>query len=1188
MKLGLLLSVAVEAFAVTASARTISGEIVKASSESDLGGDSEIVLTNNGGVEFTQSLTVGKTYRIEGTGSIAVAAGKTVKGSSACLAAGSLGQTLVKKGPGILEFTDAVGVVSDQTRWIVEEGALYHDGWDLFGGAVAATTNMVIDIREKAEYRITGNSHCPVGPIELTGGTFSAPNATTSEKWRNTTLRGGVKVHASARASKLDFASGAHLNHIYTDVVFDIDDGAVLDVFGTLGNGVDSKLNFIDNKLVKTGKGELHFRSPPAYTGGTVASGGAIVAYTNCPLGEITLKGTRLAASGMFSDVAPGAAGGASGLECFADATPFDLSQGLHAQASDDGTPSTVDAYAVSMAGGDAETRIDVDAGASLVLDALMQPKGGEGGILVKSGSGELKLNRSCGAKDLRFEAGKMTLATDARFSCDTQIVSAPGTRFELEDGAVLPCGAMTPGAVLSKADVWLDASSLGCSDGMSVERVPNLGRAGGAFEKFSWTTVGYVIPDAPRFVANGIDGKGALSFNGGQALQLQSYTNTTPNARIFFVGEWTSWEATGGKGKWTGPLSFANRGLTGDDNACNGAITYMHAGATVDALTTYSRAQADLSSSSIEVGHPYFMQTDRLGQTVTTTVFSSDATGEVSATKSAAVLSPLEVSLVSVGGRLAKDGASQTVSTETNEQGIATGGTFNRMYIGRIGELLVFSDDLTDDEVAAVAAYLKRKWLGSKTAIPAAAAGGSAGPLEVTVSAGASATVAGICSSVLPAGQAVLSKTGAGELVFAASSSGDGAVKIDEGSLTLSGRSIASRADVWMDAGDASTVDRDEGGAVSAVANKGRCGGSFVPASGAVAATMTRPIVLAEGLSGLPAVSFDGNSALVLNTYTNKCDKRNLHVYMAMRRTSYEAVGGKGKWGGPFSFNSVSFVGDDQGSAGSYHLEESATNQTAHFIGQYNIVLDKPFNTTDEVHLFVCHQYEEGAKVALERVGDDTDAVPVWVQSRIQPIDVDFVMVGGRSTTGGKAQWYGTDNQSNRMWSGLVGELIVFTEPLGLGDERALLAYLRAKWLAKGSGTSVPPTFLSGNVGTPDFGSCSLEMSADTALSSSAPTLALSGLTAAANVTWRRDWSGAPSGYPFFAVSGEMSFTAPQTLTSDAFPGESAMLFGGNLSGSLPIWHVTGPKAKKYHVESDSDGVWLKYAPPGLAVFVR
>lgn len=94
---------------VTDGVRTIAGELVTVAAESDLDADGQtagnVVLTEGGGIAFTQSLMGGanslkKTYTLDGTGVVSVAAGQTVEADGARLVAGAVGHTLVKRGPG--------------------------------------------------------------------------------------------------------------------------------------------------------------------------------------------------------------------------------------------------------------------------------------------------------------------------------------------------------------------------------------------------------------------------------------------------------------------------------------------------------------------------------------------------------------------------------------------------------------------------------------------------------------------------------------------------------------------------------------------------------------------------------------------------------------------------------------------------------------------------------------------------------------------------------------------------------------------------------------------------------------------------------------------------------------------------------------------------------------------------------
>lgn len=183
---------------VTDGVRTIAGELVTVAAESELDRDGQtagnVVLTEEGGIAFTQSLTgtansLKKTYTLNGTGVVSVAAGQTVEAEGARLVAGAVGHTLVKRGPGTFK-TGKVGTpAAAHTRFIVEEGMFQCRDGDFWGGHATANTNVTLDVREGAVYH-HGGGHGVVGPVELTGGTFKSTPAAPEGRGQGAGLDG--------------------------------------------------------------------------------------------------------------------------------------------------------------------------------------------------------------------------------------------------------------------------------------------------------------------------------------------------------------------------------------------------------------------------------------------------------------------------------------------------------------------------------------------------------------------------------------------------------------------------------------------------------------------------------------------------------------------------------------------------------------------------------------------------------------------------------------------------------------------------------------------------------------------------------------------------------------------------------------------------------------------------------------
>lgn len=270
---------------VTDGVRTIAGELVTVAAESDLDGDGQtagnVVLTEGGGIAFTQSLTgtansLKKTYTLDGTGVVSVAAGQTVEADGARLVAGAVGHTLVKRGPGTF-YTGKVGTpAAARTRFIVEEGMFQCRDGDFWGGHATANTNVTLDVREGAVYH-HGGGHGVVGPVELTGGTFKSTSGAVGQ-WADAAFCGGITAHAAATPSRVLVGYKGFVGHyIYTNGLVTVDAGATLILDGTLRDGWNASASKrVPCRIVKRGAGALYLLKPGEWTGGTVLEGGSV------------------------------------------------------------------------------------------------------------------------------------------------------------------------------------------------------------------------------------------------------------------------------------------------------------------------------------------------------------------------------------------------------------------------------------------------------------------------------------------------------------------------------------------------------------------------------------------------------------------------------------------------------------------------------------------------------------------------------------------------------------------------------------------------------------------------------------------------------------------------------------------------------------------------------------------------
>lgn len=902
-------------------------------------------------------------------------------------------------------------------------------------------------------------------------------------------------------------------------------------------------------------------------------------ANMHLPIGDVTLRGGTLRAGyGQFRtnlDVGP-LAGGAAWKG-------FGLNGTVTVLPSQDGRPSRLEARAChaghlnAATGEPFETTFDVRAGATFEVDAMICPGNRTASAtlasgLVKEGAGTcrfLKPLSLTGVLDVRN--GTAAFGPGVAVGEETTVRVAAAARIELDDAARLAAALDTPSALCASAALWLDASRLRLSDGARVESVPNLGTLGGTFARAT-EGQGGVYAGLPAFAANGINGLGSLAFDGTQALVTAAYTNAGEAVSVFVVSRWTSWEGAGGKGRWSGPLSLSARDpssytdSTRDDNQTYGGLSYQHGNATtVDALYTYYGGKSvNITGAGMEIGAPYLTYSWRdagLKKAATALWMPGAfqcATGEIAQATSDTAYN-CEINRVCVGGRL-RNGAPQVFANSTA----------NRMYIGEVGEVLVFSRRLTDAERDAINAYLHNKWFGTAEALPGAGDNPLAGATRIAVPADARADLVLNGAQADGAAHGIV-KEGAGTLRYGGAATGGLALDVQEGALALAPGRLASRVDVWMDAADAAARALDADGRVTNLVNKGAAGGAFrLNARAGTSLTPPGPALKEDGLNGRAVLSFDGNACLALESYTNRAAPRTVSVYLVARRTAWATTpeapseGGFGKWASPFSLARTTANKQEHQLSGTIHISESAAATATIDLGKTGFDVSTP--PTGEPYLFVLHSLTNAYFAAYETNATDSARVPRWTNGddtahNAEPCDIDLVHLGARIDVGGKPQWYGTDDSKNRCWFGDVGEFIVTTGPLTDGEEAALFAYLRAKWFGKGDGSATPPDWLVGTPATPvTDAATSLAMADGTRLEHAAAPLALGALETAGTVDWARTWSGGDAAdFPLFSVAGDAALGTVQLAPRPLPKGEAKVLdWTGDLPGA-PAWRVVG-----------------------------
>lgn len=893
-------------------------------------------------------------------------------------------------------------------------------------------------------------------------------------------------------------------------------------------------------------------------------------ANAHLPIGDVTLRGGTLRAGyGQFTGERVPLEGG----------TPwkgFGLNGTVTVLPSNDGRPARLEARAChaghnnAATGAPFDTTFDVREGATFEVDAMICPGRQPADSpftsgLVKEGKGTVRFLRPLaltGVLDVRN--GTAEFGPGVTIGEQATVRVAPAAKLVLDDTARLTAKFDTVNALCASAELWLDAARIRMPDGARIEAVPNLGTLGGTFARAT-EDQGGIYAAAPTFVASGINGLGSLAFNGTNALTTAAYTNTGAAVSVFLVSRWTSWEGVGNKGRWGGPLSLSARDPTSfsdptkDDNHTYGGLSYQHGDATtLDYISTYGGQTLTVSGVGLEIGKPYLTYSWRDAdlQKASTALWMPDATQCVTGNivqATGGIAYNCQINRVCVGGRL-RNGAPQVFSS------------WNRMYFGEIGEVLVFSRRLSDAERDAINAYLHNKWFGTAEPLPEGSP--MAGAMRISVPADARADL------VLDGAQADgtahgIVKEGAGTLRYGGAATGGLALDVKEGALALASGRLASRVDVWVDAADAAARTLDADGRVTNLVNKGSAGGAFRLSARADEGVVPRGPELKEGgLNGRAVLAFDGNACLALESYTNRVAPRAINIYLVARRTSWATKpdvasdGGFGKWSGPFALARVTADKSDEALSGAFHVSEDTAKAGRIDLGNTEIGLDMP--PTGEPYLFVLHSLTNGYLAAYETNATDVARVPRWVKGQdyhAEPCDIDLVHLGSRIRENGRPQWYGKGDGRNRCWFGDIGEFIVTTQPLTDDEEADLFAYLRAKWLGKGDGAATPPDWLVGTPATPvTDAATTLALADGTRLEHAAAPLPLGALETAGTVNWTRTWSGENAAdFPLFTVAGDAALGTIHFTPRPLPKGEAKVLdWTGDLLGA-PTWRMDG-----------------------------
>lgn len=1071
----------------------------------------------------------------------------------------------------------------------------------------------------------------PSAPITLAGGGLALLRA---EK-KGITLNRSVVVVPGATGTLAAQAEGGELSFANTSVVFkaatlrlaaygtgtawfNIARNANGSSYNSTGNGNGGAVVVEPNAWLNLYEGDafgganhqtditLHIRE-----GGVVSSGGNHSPLTRNVILE---GGGRITATNLRLN---GLADGRR-VENMLDATTWqnlDLTRRLTVVPGSltGAAEAVLDAPNVHLAPNDQDAVFDIQADATLVVDSQLWPAHAQSNrSLRKTGTGTMELRRplNIGGR-FRVEEGTLRLADNTVLGVIAGLDVSPNARIELGHGALVDTApALTfPGSFLATADVWFDAAQLcGYADGDTVSTVTNRGTVGGMFGAFPFGN----DFGRPTYAANALNGGPAIycrGGNNGSGLYLD-YTNKTDKLTVFFVMRWDGFEnecAEGFAGNqgdnywWHGPLAMGpatleDKTASPEDYGIRNRFYFQWTG-NLGTFGTYFVGQRSFDSTmdgTPTPDRPLVIGAVRDGTTIRSFSWWTDDSPAFKETSATAEATPWNIECIGLGTRLAYTNGKVKPNA-------------NRALKGWIGELIVFSRTLSDDETAFVQRYLQRKWGGSEQAAVAMpeVEGGDA-TVHVSVADGAEAVVNLILPSTEKRSEKVLSdqriaKVGAGRLGVRAGVDAVDRIDVREGTALFNAE--ASAAAIWVDASDADTVTlADDHETVTAVRNKGHLGGVFKPNPYVVPGKSACPAPKYGALGERWALAFDGNSALALEASPTETTSREFFVCAALVRDSYVDEGGKGKWAGPIAFYSKSETGlDIHGSTG-FHTEETIdTNGLAKVNAISKGGVSPAFKYTIADKTPYVFAFWETSGVGSNMGGGagtdvaDADGGVVSVATSIgggfaPPMTYDIVQLGGRLQGGGAPQWNAVDDEWNRMWHGRIGEMIAFDRQPSRDQVAATLDYLRKKWLGAGDGSATPPAFLTGGE-VVDVTSTTEERVSWHVLAGA--TLATAGKPAAIGPVALADGAALARENVVDAMDAFRLFDTPSlafggtvTVSAPAFPvGDVTLLTADAVTGT-PVWQLVGEKSSGRKVSRRGSDYVI--TAPGLVIFIR
>ncbi len=828
-----------------------------------------------------------------------------------------------------------------------------------------------------------------------------------------------------------------------------------------------------------------------------------------------------------------------------------------------------------------------------------------------KTGEGEIKFNKPCSVNGT-FEVlgGTVTIAKGATFASSVNMNVLNGSVVNLADGAVLDCPVMQDAEVLTQnllraADIRVDASQylVGFSR-QDVAEFNNIGTSAGKFKTL--TDVGGGHFQVEMTGANDYDtdyghwsdanktsyigdkpynGKNRLLSWGTRLAAFDGYQNQTQQLTVFAV--------MSSNGDKFDPIMFTKKNAPARVDALSGTFNVGYTGGTLRIQCGVNQC-CEFSGEQLPTnkGTPVLLSVTRDGTVSTAKVYCHDTKEEAVVTKNDIAAENFDIDYVVLGTMLGADG--KIVSNNG----------------GRIGEVIVFSRALSEHERAYVEKYLKEKWFNSSATLPEV--------MDVNVAEG----------TAVYEGNAEIVKHGVGTLALGGTVRG---LEVQSGGVELKNQTCASRAAIWMDAGDVKTVDINEQNRVTGIKNKGFAGGEFVQNTRA-ASTLDGgwgqpglPKWTESGINGRGVLEFVGEQALVLNSYTNT-SMRDLHVYAVVKTTGYRDGGTSySKNSAMFSFASDTLAYTDYDSrsdgvlvmdvgespnalvlrVGKGYSSSSAGRDGVRELDTSPFQEAQEGTKAGEPYLTVVHNTYAHTMFAQVLASDETIAVDYKLGPRhdsfnvyastaanvMSPFNVNLVQLGGGLADHGAAANSG-NAYHRRMWFGQMGEFIAFDKELSREEESELISYLRKKWFNKGGGSAVAPSFLSGKTLNPSISAnADVKLGEGTTIESDIAKQTIASLEAADGVEWVRNApTVALSGFGFFTVTGDAVINGSQSLVFSPEPGTSVDLIAANALGGTAVWtaRIAGrTDAGSYSVNANERSVRLVHNA-GTVIILR